>query len=221
MKFIGVSQGRGRQYIEGERFCSHVTYIYHSILTVAIIMGLTLPLFVVLFNYMRDTLTPDIWYLPFPGVYFYDESKPLAFILTYILIIIQLIGIVRSYGAVDSLFVAMCIHVRAGYRDLHDMISGINYNRNNNVLYKEIGKNRSKNYTRTGEEWSLDWPEKDKKILHEQIKECTDFYQFLTECFYAVERVSSGIIFTQFAGIVLIMCTSLFQMTSVISNLNF
>lgn len=37
----------------------------------------------------------------------------------------------------------------------------------------------------------------------------------LISCFNVLQRITSGIVFSQFAGTILIMCTSLFQITRV------
>lgn len=54
--------------------------------------------------------------------YFYDADSSPGFELTYVWHTIALIGIIRSYGAIDSLFMTMCIHIGAGYMDLRNMI---------------------------------------------------------------------------------------------------
>lgn len=57
-----------KRYVAGENDCHLATTTYYQILSGALVIGFTLPLIVVLFNYLRGTLTAEIWYLPFPGV---------------------------------------------------------------------------------------------------------------------------------------------------------
>lgn len=110
--------GHAEIYQKMEKRCQLVTIIYYRFLTLAMIGGMTLPLLVVVFNYLRGTLTPDIWYIPMPGTYFYDFTTSPGFELTYLWQTVTLVGIMRSYGAIDSLFMGMCIHIGAGYRDV-------------------------------------------------------------------------------------------------------
>lgn len=108
--------------------------------------------------------------------YFYDEMTNRNFILTYALILVELIAVVRGYGAVDSLFIAMTIHIKAGYEDLQDMIQDmddIHLSDNSSIniksfrIYKNVLNTNRLN--------------KQKIRLYGKIKEIADFYGFLTE----------------------------------------
>lgn len=120
--FLELTEGRIQIYWEYEKQRQSIARMYYRILTAAIVLGMGLPLLVVLFNYWRGSLTPDIWYIPMPGSFFYDITTSPGFELTYLWQMVTLIGIVRSYGAIDSLFMGLCIHIGAGYRDLCDMV---------------------------------------------------------------------------------------------------
>lgn len=94
--------------------------------------------------------------------YFYDVNSNVAFTLTYIGISISCAAIVRSFEAIDSLFIGMCIHARAGYIDLQDMILELD-----EIIYKTTKFKDESVAASTN------------KQLHEKMKKCIDFYDFL------------------------------------------
>lgn len=85
------------------------------------------------------------------------------------LCVVQVIGVVRSFLAIDSVFIALCIHLRAGFHDLQDMITEIG------DVTKPIGCNTPKQESPVGV------PKRKRILLYKKIKECTEFYGFLTE----------------------------------------
>lgn len=106
--------------------------------------------------------------------YFYDSDSFPGFELTYVWHTITLIGIVRSYGAIDSLFMAMCIHIGAGYMDLCNMILEIDVGRlanKNPDIYNSLNiENDPNNLTA-----------KCSTELLANIKKCIDFFALMDE----------------------------------------
>lgn len=89
--------------------------------------------------------------------------------MIYALCVIQVIGVTRSFEATDSMFIASAIHLRAGFMDLQDMITEIG----DLILPTKCSDMKLDSNDKV--------PKNKRILLYKRIKECTDFYGFLTE----------------------------------------
>lgn len=112
--------GRPKRFNDAEQELTVITSKYNWSLVMAGIAHNGGPLVILLVNYVRGTLEPEMWTHPFSGVYAFDHRTTPGYQFAYLMGIMYNLIVVLYYGANDMLFLGLCRYVVAYMECLAD-----------------------------------------------------------------------------------------------------